>query len=696
MNAARLGVCICFMVASGFALDAYAAPAYIPNSGFETWGNPAPNWTVGGTATDGLALFTMDHPNSGDHNGRAQVNGNQTGQIWVYNTKWYIPTEGMDAAYLNAFIRTNMVNVYLNINEHNSAKQKIRGNRTTPANFSGWSMHDFQAEYGPQYLSLHPDTAYVSVGIVASLHGGSGTNYLDIDGVSLHFTTDQCYLGEMDGGDECWLWDGATQSWVTTVDDGPGHLHNRARVYTSWLRDKIMPVGGVMSGVFTDSTYTDVSVYDRNRDSAIMTGLYLAAESLRFMVTGAPDARDEIGKLVRTLDRWWRISGDAGYLARFAAPANSPQAIINIFDSQDIEDHMNVPFEGDTWHWKGAISRDQYQGVMLGYSLAYQATDDETVKEIIRARVVEFIEQLMVDEYVEVEIDVAGAKWTENLEMRHCVFTDDEGPLKIEVPEGDPADAGFRGFQCFYPNMASLLRQISGFSWLPDIPQRTQAIQLGGMFSIALQVTENVAAYAARRSNIEAWYNWFREDWVDWADGWADTSKCSNGYHGKNIAFMPLWSWLRLEDQGGFWHTYLQNNVLKTRLWPAVSNHKNVFFAFITASQADTTSWDVSSIISSHVAQLELFPTAPLDKPAVDLSDKYSEDPNCPGHSSVAIDVDDRVHRGFLWEKGPWNLYDAPNPNYLHPGVDYLIAYWMARYYGYLTNDAPGTWLRFD
>jgi hypothetical protein len=222
---------------------------------------------------------------------------------------------------------------------------------------------------------------------------------------------------------------------------------------------------------------------------------------------------------------------------------------------------------------------------------------------------------------------------------------------------------------------------------------RSQAVQLGSMFRVALQVTAGVPAYASRRAAIEAHYNSYITEWADAADGWENNNYCGDGYHGINTAFLPLWNWIRLED--GWDKEYLQINVLQSQFWPEVEDHKNVLFAFINTSQAHA-SVNVPPIINSHLAQLELFPTAPNDAPPVDNTWEYTENPLCSGLSSVAIDVDDRVPRMFMWEKNPWKLVDAGIPNYLHTGVDYLIAYWMARYYGYLADDAVNKCLKFD
>lgn len=331
---------------------------------------------------------------------------------------------------------------------------------------------------------------------------------------------------------------------------------------------------------------------------------------------------------------------------------------------------------------------------MFGMSLAYDATDDEAIKEIIRARVVEFVEQLMVDDEYELDIIVNGDNLgSKDLDLVHCVFTDDQGDLAVVIDTDDVENARFNGLQCFTPNMGDIVSQLPfPLSLLNDIPLRTQAIQLGGMFMVALQVTYNVPAYATRRSAILSHYNSYFSEWYDMADGWEDTSDCASGYHGKNIAHLPLYNWIRLESTNK-WN--LQYDVLETRTWPAVWDHKNVLFAFITASQA-RAGWNVQYIIDSHVTQLQGFPTAPYNAPAQNNYGEYTEDPSCSGNATVAIDVEDRLHDNFMWETQPFNLYTSGYPNYLYPAHDYLLAYWMGRYYGYISEDSANKCLLFD
>jgi len=281
-----------------------------------------------------------------------------------------------------------------------------------------------------------------------------------------------------------------------------------------------------------------------------------------------------------------------------------------------------------------------------------------------------------------------------SVELGHCVYTDDESPNgtpQVDITTS-PFDLQSKGMLPFWPNPKQFL---SGtfFALVPQIILRSQAIQLGGMFAAALHVTDGVAAYASRRAAILTHYQSYVNDWIDWAAGWSNTNDCGDSYHGLNIAFIPAWLWAQYEPDATR-KARIQTEVLRDAMWSEVSDHKNVFFAYIYASQAPAGT-DTTAVVSSHTDQLRQFPVAPNLAVPVDNTGSYAEDPSCPGLSSTAIDVGDRVPATFLWERNPWKLQDPGAPNYVYSGVDYLIAYWMARHYGYLTDDSPDQCLRW-
>ena len=506
--------------------------------------------------------------------------------------------------------------------------------------------------------------------------------------------TDTCLYGSVGAEDtRCALWDSTVGDWVRQPSTGPGELHHRARHYAALLHAWMLPAGGVMSAQFSDAALNEVVVYGGKRDSAIWTGVYLASEALRFLATGAPDAARSMEETIATLHRWWRISGDPGYLARYAAPADSSAPIQALLSADEPEVHRDVLFEDALWHWRGHISRDQYQGVLLGYSLAYQATSNPQVREIIRQDVVEFVEQLMRSERRPVQIILNGRTMTQEVSIPYAVFSQADAPngipaLTIQL---SPFSAAGEGVLFFTPDAADLIRQLPGLRRFPSIYQETQTIQLASIFRIALQVTEDVPAYASRRRAIADHYEQHVDKWLSIAEGWRNTNRCDEGYFGLNIGFIPLYNWIRLETNPAR-QARLRDAVLRDAMWAEVAEHKNVFFALIYGSQAPLAE-DAQAIIDAHVEQLARFPAGPNLSQPRDLRGVYPESTQCPGISSVAVNVDERVPASFTWERHPWKLYDPGTPNLMYPGIDYLLAYWMGRFYGLIEDDASGTCL---
>jgi hypothetical protein len=405
-----------------------------------------------------------------------------------------------------------------------------------------------------------------------------------------------------------------------------------------------------------------------------------------------------MAKTLQVLHRLWNISGDQGNLARFAAPADSAPTILATLPPDDDEVHRSQPYEGETWHWRGNVSRDQYQGVLLGYSLAYEASRDEAHRELIRKDVVALAEQLMKRERRKVAIVINGSRSELSVDLENVVYSTSDmvdGMPTVNIDLTTQEVEG-RGILVFWPKPTEFLRQIPGLWWLPTVELPSQAIQLAAIFRVALQVTEGVPQYAQRRQALADYYNDNYGEWLDIASTWENTNDCGDSYHGLNIAFMPMFNWVRLEPEHDpvRRREQIYRDVLNGRLWPAVATHKNVFFAFIHASQAPASA-AVDTIIATQAQQLAGFPPPPNKSVPIDLRGVYPASSSCPGLSSVAIDVRQRAPATFLWERQPWKLQDPGVPNRLYGGVDYLLAYWMGRYYGFIEDDAPGTCLSY-
>jgi hypothetical protein len=521
---------------------------------------------------------------------------------------------------------------------------------------------------------------------------------------------DECNLDDVDGAKKCELYDVAGSSWVTP--DPAASLHDRARAYNQWLRRDGMAAGSVGSAHYADpGTWADVDNMNGIGDSAIWTGTYLAAEALRLEATGAADARANVKALAGKLHVLMNVAGQPGLLSRFAVPSGTvwPFSVPD-HNCGDGRTHCDVAYDGGTWDWIGHISRDQYQGVMLGFALAYEALGeaDEPTRTLIRDDVVVLVEELMKDRQVPIKITFNGTAIPQfNVTMRFIVLAPaemDNGAVILIVDTNNTSASEMYGFQEFTPNLQDVLKQMPLIGGLvPSIPRASSAIMLASFFRVALLVTDGVPAYATRRAAILDYYLHHGgdggnvNDWLTIAKTYSETNSCGDSYFGHNISMEPMYNLARLEDDATL-QGVIRNDVLAGKMWPLFRATKNCFFSYIYA--ANVASPEAGTVDGANT-QLAQFPAPPRVHVAVDLRADPDYLPHQSGCTdqvdhSKAVDVGERPVGDFLWQRHPWGLYDAGDPYQTEPGVDYLVAYWMARHHGFIgTDDSAGRCLRW-
>lgn len=521
--------------------------------------------------------------------------------------------------------------------------------------------------------------------------------------------SDECTLSDTNGGMTCEIYDIAADDWLTP--DPAASLHDRARDYEMWLRLKGLSFGGVGDIRYSDPpAYTNQVSADGLGDSAIWTGTYLASEALRLKATGSASARANVKSLVDTLHLWFNVSGDPGRLARFVAPSGEPHPwVLGDLDCNNVRVHCDHDYQGTDYDYIGHISRDQYQGVMLGYALAYEALGpaDEATRALIRDDVVELVEELMTERTVPIKITYNGQEIPAfDATMRFVVISNNEldgGAIQLIVDTNNTDDSEMYGFQEFIPNLRDLLSQMPVIGGLvPTIPRAGSAIMLSSFFRVALLVTDGVPGFEATRASILDYYENHSgtggnvDDWLEIAKLVGPQNACGDSYYGNNITMEPLYNLARLEDDPARL-AKIQNEVVAGDRWALYENTKNTFFSFIYASNYPSAN---ASVVSDAASQLAGFPVAPRYKRAVDLTGdpKYMpHEAGCTNQTdhSGAVDVADRVWADFMWQRHPWGLFDLPDEGRTAPGVDYMVAYWMGRHHGFMTDDNDTSCLRW-
>ncbi len=515
---------------------------------------------------------------------------------------------------------------------------------------------------------------------------------------SLSACADECALGATGTDGTCGLWDLALGTFVEP--DPVAFAVDRARDYDARLFVHNLPHGAVANTHYTDSSLEELSFHADLGDSALWTGSLLAAEAWRAEATGSPAAAARMATLVETLHRDFAITGHPGYLARFAAPAGSPY-VPELESSCDLTHHCDVDYEGEAWSWLGHTSRDQYTGVMLGLLLAYRATHDEALRETIREDVVGVARELAtVRTGVPVHVVLGSIPIDTTMTLENVILSPSEtidGRVWLVVDTGNFSNTDLYGAREFLPDLSTALTQIPGFSWLPPIKRASSSIMLGAFLRMAIEMTEGVPGRESDHAMLSAYYEDHADAWLADAKSWTFDSECGSGYYSTHIAYISAYAWAATETDDARL-AEIRDAVLTNRMWSAVDDHKNAYFAFLWGGVAPGVGAG-DPAIAGAAAQLAQFPAAPRVNRPVDHVADYPNSSSCTHNgqpqSTVAVDVGDRLADEFIWERGPWALYTEGNPAQVYSGTDYLAAYWAGRRHGLVADDRPGTCARW-
>ncbi|MFN2564644.1 MAG: hypothetical protein ABR499_06480, partial [Gemmatimonadaceae bacterium] len=146
-------------------------------------------------------------------------------------------------------------------------------------------------------------------------------------------------------------------------------------------------------------------------------------------------------------------------------------------------------------------------------------------------------------------------------------------------------------------------------------------------------------------------------------------------YYKFNLNHINLYNLIRLEESGGPRTAYMNAfQVLRS----CTLNHENAHFNLVERALIGP---DAARDIATQ-RYLGLWLQRPRRDYAVDLRSKY---PACGDNRACrVIPVNERPNTDFLWQRSPFLLQAGGDGTVETAGIDYLLSYWMARYYGLL------------
>jgi hypothetical protein len=149
-----------------------------------------------------------------------------------------------------------------------------------------------------------------------------------------------------------------------------------------------------------------------------------------------------------------------------------------------------------------------------------------------------------------------------------------------------------------------------------------------------------------------------------------------NSYFKFNLNTITLYNLIRLEDSSFYRSVYMEAYNIMSR---TTDDHGNAYFNMIDRALAGTTSRD-----SETRNLLEDWLRRSRRDEWVDWRGDSRYPPCSEDRACDPVSIVDRVRTDFLWQRSPFLLYGGGQGLIEGPGIDYILPYWMARYYGVL------------
>jgi hypothetical protein len=488
--------------------------------------------------------------------------------------------------------------------------------------------------------------------------------------------------GQLCEGEVCvdpWRW--GSPEWSTCPDEPratPESLAEKAAGYDAranalhsspelpWLLDVAL-AGGVDP---TTATRGDVAAWWSGENDGLWTGLYLASQAYRHAVTGDADALFNVAWILDGEELRMAITGVPGLFTRqlippgvagLACPTDpamyvpSPDKRGNKWVRIGDDGCAQVADAGGTfsstshcglddfigWCFLDNVSQDEYVGHMFGLAAVARLVDDPAVRGRAVALLQQIGDHLIANDMVFVDWDDRQTQWG-------------------KIYPGAPGDT---------PGYLAVM----GMSFLAVIAEATGD-------------PDHQAAY----DEIAVEY----PTYLDMIDLWDGDAGCGSNWN--NI------SMLSANFHHLLWHEHdpARRAVLETAFDVELMRHpggraaidqKNAWFDILWASQkrlgADSDG-PAFAAVEDAVCQLRQFP-ASNHVVARDTTVLAAE--ACLGRSGESLaaapfDTADRCAATFVWWQNPYERrVCAEEPALVKQPTGYLLAYWMARYYGFVT-----------
>ena len=371
-------------------------------------------------------------------------------------------------------------------------------------------------------------------------------------------------------------------------------------------------------------------------DNAYMTGIYVGTLAMKYAVTGAPEDLAAARQSLEALHLLCNVSGAPGVLARAAWPKDRSLEDDGIW--RDSPDGIHI--------WRGDVSTDQVDGVMFGFALAYDLIADDAEKKKIAKDAKAIAEHIMANDIRIVDVDGKPTRWGRY----------------------DPTYTGFEKMNALlWLQVLKVVAHVSGEERYETL-YREWALNKG-YAEIALKARRDINPTSLMGVN-----------------------------HSDDVLLFLAYTPLLMYERD----VQIRDLILESvrRSWegerhPGVKPEGNPFYAFVMGNFLKDTSG-----VDDALNTLRWFPLSmkwnreTIKKYEIAFSFTYKDEIKSPEPAAgQPIPIDRRIKTWSAWVQDPYKSAgsrDAAIPMEFN-GHDYLIGYWMGRYYKFITADETGS-----
>jgi len=430
-----------------------------------------------------------------------------------------------------------------------------------------------------------------------------------------------------------------------------GPLREKARDYDQWHLDFHQPYhGGTVGAVFTDVSRTIVKNYFDWNDSCEWTGLYLGSQAMRYHILKDPLVKATVIRIVQYLSGNLHVTETPGFIARYWA-ARDPLIYPDDAwcDSQERCHKVDSgPYAG-AWWW-GETSRDMYNGWFFGMVLAYDLVDDQDMRDLIRQDVLHVL------------LTLKDQNWT--------ILNEIGVPTDSAPDVMAPFRLAWLTIGYHITGDAELKEELK--KWLKN--DRRIILRLS-----SISFMNRYTQYFGSCLSHEFWYNLLRLGKVYFSKD--DHDFLVNLFETQNHTYTRLshnpWFNGVYMSQGGYELSKNKSDPYQEQLEEDLTDFREApnYRYYLPARDISTYTIDPFSVF--------------LHDLMVDYPFLQQIMGNVNPQALDAFPVLEQCTTDFMFQRNPFSIDEcgSNNPAVVNPGVDYLIAYWLAGYHRFVTKD---------